>query len=391
MFLVKAKERLPKKNEKGQPLHYWRIREKGTTDLSIGWLTETEAKQALEVAQAKATLSRNGIGEAPLKTSKPSCPTLAEYLPGRVIPHLEAQGRAEKTLVSVRTSEKHLARLLGPRRMNEINSADGDAYVSIRRKEGAKGRTIQIEFGPLLLALKLAKKDGHLTVIPEMQRPQADDSRENVFLTDDQSRKLIEELPWQTEPASALAVYACLELGWRRGECLSRRWEDVRWDQGDEGAVHIGSRLDKDREATWKTKKRKARTVALTKGLRLALQEWWLRLGRPAEGWIFPSPYYPEQPLGNFKKGLKAACKRAGVPLLHPHALRHSWATRAAIAGVPKMVAMAIGGWHDPRTLEKVYQHSVSEVEVQAIQQTSLGTRVHSLGTQKEKGRSIFR
>ncbi|HNC97854.1 MAG TPA: site-specific integrase, partial [Myxococcota bacterium] len=323
--------------------------------------------------KAKATLEASGLGGGPPKTSPPSCPSLAEYLESRVIPYLEARGRAEKTMVSVRTSKKHLVRLMGDRKLSEVSPAIVDAYVSVRRKEKAKGRTIQIEFGPLLLALKLALKDGLIPALPSLHRPTADDSRPHVFLTEEQSMKLLKELPWQLEPASAMAIYTCLELGTRRGECLSRRWEDIRWNQGDYGAIHIGRRV-KDGATTWNTKTRVSRTVSLTPGLKTALQEWWLRQGRPDEGWIFPSPFHPEQPLGNFKKSLKEACRRAGVPLLHPHALRHSWATRAAIAGVPKVIAMAVGGWKDPRTLEGVYQHSVSELEAQAVVKNSLGS-----------------
>jgi integrase len=385
MFLVKAKR---EKQENGKTHHYWSIREKGKKELAIGWMTQEEAERVLEIANAKALLQENGL--LPQKTSRKSSEeTLAEYLVRRVIPHQEAQGRSAKTILSVRASQKHLERLLGDRPIARITSADGDNYVAIRRKEGARGRTIQIERGPLMLALKLAKKDGIIDSIPEIAWPEADDSREHVFLTTAQCLQLIEALPWQNEPASALAIYASLELGWRSGECLSRRWEDIRWDQGDTGAIYIGFRLNIDREPTWKTKKKKARTVSMTAGLRLALQEWWLRQGRPAEGWIFPSPYDASNHLGSYKKGLKAACARAGVPILHPHALRHSWATRAAIAGVPKMITMAIGGWTDPRTLEKVYQHSVSEEEISAVHRVSLDVSVDSVCRQRKKAGSV--
>lgn len=372
MYLVKAPDRQPKKDAGGRTLHYWRLREKGQPTLAIGWLTEADAARALAVAEAKATLSRNGLAAVLPTPSPPSSPALAEWLTARLIPHLEARGRADKTLVSVRTSARHLIRLLGALPLDRIDAARWDGYVSTRRREGARGRTIQIEMGPLLQALRLAHRDGLIAQLPPLNRPTADDSRPHLFLTDAQSLQLLEALPWSLEPSSALAVYTCLELGMRRGECLSRRWEDIRWDQGENGAIHVGPRVEGG-ETVWKTKTRKARTVALTAGLKLALRKRHAALGEPATGWIFPSPYNPLQPLGNFKKTLKAACARAGLPLLHPHALRHSWATRAAIAGVPRVVAMAVGGWTDPRTLEAVYQHSVSGLEAQAVQQTSLG------------------
>jgi integrase len=372
MFLVEAKHK-GRKVVDGEEHAYWRIRNPGAPDRSIGWQTEKRAQEILRIAAAKETLQQAGLAEVPRPISKPSSPVLKEYLHERVIPHFIAQGRAEKSIISAKTSIKHLERLLGNLTLKDVTAQSVDAYVGTRRREGAKGRTIQIEFGPLHLALRLAKRDGYIEVVPQLQRPCADDSKEAIFLTEEQALKLFEELPWTTEPASALAIYASLELGWRKGECLTRRWEDVRWNQGSHGAIHVGSRLDESRQATWKTKKRRARTIALTAALRQVLQEWWMRLGRPQKGWVFPSPYHPESHLGSYTKGLKAACARAKIPVVHPHALRHSWATRAAIIGVPRMVAMAIGGWTDPRVLEKVYQHSITEVEVEAVQAVSLG------------------
>jgi hypothetical protein len=44
-----------------------------------------------------------------------------------------------------------------------------------------------------------------------------------------------------------------------------------------------------------------------------------------------------------------AARKRAGLPALRWHDLRHTWATWHAQAGTPAIVLQALGGWKDAR------------------------------------------
>ena len=197
---------------------------------------------------------------------------------------------------------------------------------------------------------------------------------------------LLKNLPWQQDPVSSLAIYMALDLGLRKGELLSRRWEDVRLKQGQQGALWVGTRVENG-EVTWKTKTKSSRTIPLTPGLRMALEEELIRQGQPTTGWVFPSSKVPENPLGTFRGTLVAACKRAGLPVLHPHALRHTWATRMAVKGVPRPITMALGGWKSPSVLETVYQHSVSDLEAGAI----AGAALPKVERGAEKGGKVVR
>lgn len=95
--------------------------------------------------------------------------------------------------------------------------------------------------------------------------------------------------------------------------------------------------------------------------------------GKPARGWIFPSPADPSKPRKEFRKALMAACERAGLARIHPHGLRHSFATRLAIAGVDRRTLMALGGWTDSSMLDEVYAHTTDEHMEAVMARTGVG------------------
>ena len=309
--------------------------------------------------------------DQPPKIAPASKPSLQAWIGERYLPSVAERGAAEKTVISAKTSARNLVRLLGTLPLDGIDRAAGERYVSARKEEGAKTRTIQIELGTLTQALRLAVEAGELPELPKLRRPPNTDAKPARWLSAEESARLLAALPWETEPVSALAIYIGLELGMRSGEILSRRWEDVRWGQTQCGAIHVGSRVDAEGKATWQTKTRRARTVPLTGALLERLRAEWQRQGSPERGWLLPGRV-EGNPLRTFKKGLAVACARAGLAPIHPHALRHSWATRMAIAGAPRATTQALGGWTSPRVLEAVYQHSVTELEAQALQMASV-------------------
>lgn len=371
----------------GREATYFRIGERTAgrqRTFAIGFMAKAEAKRLLKIHEGQVAA---GAG---LQTAEPpSRRRLAAYLDERLLPRVRAAGLARKSVVSCEGSCAHLRRLLGEFVVAGLEAGDADRYIELRRGEGVRARTIQIELGWLVRALQLAVEDGLLARVPKIARPPNTDKKPHVFLDVAQSTRLLAVLPWADEPASALAIYATLELGLRCGELLSRRWEDIRWGQGSSGALFVGPRVE-DGELTWTTKTKKARTVPLTPGLRRHLEERWLGVGRPEEGWVFPNRDNPAHCMTTFRGTLRSSCRLAGVPELHPHALRHTWATRLAVKGIPKAVTMALGGWTSPRVLEEVYQHSVTELESDALRLAALpDPDQNRLGTTRPGGRVL--
>ena len=59
---------------------------------------------------------------------------------------------------------------------------------------------------------------------------------------------------------------------------------------------------------------------------------------------------------GSNNPAWRKARKRAGLPSLRWHDLRHTWATWHAQAGTPTIVLQALGGWKDARMV-RTYTH----------------------------------
>jgi integrase len=128
----------------------------------------------------------------------------------------------------------------------------------------------------------------------------------------------------------------------------------VRWDQGRNGTLLVCAKP----EISFRVKKDRTRAIPLTPELREALEAAHAQVDTDDEDtWVFPSPRDASRPRKDFKQALYRACDRAGVPRVHPHALRHTWASRLAMEGVDRRSLMDIGGWKEGRMLDEIYAH----------------------------------
>lgn len=361
--------------ETGKIQDYWRIvdREKVAgawkkKTTSLGFISKKEAEKALKVYEG-----RKAAGEEVLPGTVPrsESPTLKAWW-SRFVARLKADGKAPGTVTLAEMIGRSILAELGELPLDEVTPAVVDGYLVGRREEGIRGRTLQLEIRHLQQALGLAVTEGKLMTAPTLKMPANTGAKPHVWLSPEQSEAMILQLPWATEPASAVAIYAALETGCRRGELLSRVWSDVRWSQGPSGAIWIGDRVE-DGVVTWSPKTGKGRTIPLSSGLREVLL-WWnmKRQNDDAGAWLFPSPHNQVEPLGNFRRALASACRRAGVPELHPHAIRHTWATRLAMRGIPRAITMALGGWRSPEMLDEVYEHATDSFSADAVERVSL-------------------
>ncbi len=57
------------------------------------------------------------------------------------------------------------------------------------------------------------------------------------------------------------------------------------------------------------------------------------------------------------RRAVERTCKKAGVPIVTVHQLRHSFASLSAHLGIPKEISMEIGGWSNDKTMDEIYTH----------------------------------
>ena len=160
--------------------------------------------------------------------------------------------------------------------------------------------------------------------------------------------------------------YLELATGLRRGELLGLKWEDVDLQRGDLRVRRQVSRINGDVvEAPLKTKNA-YRTLPLAEDTVSVLKEQRKKVGNSP--WVFPSPNGGPISPDSVLHMLHRVLKRAGLPKVRFHDLRHTFATLALQNGVDvKTVSGILGHFSAGFTLD-TYAHITSAAQRQAAQ-----------------------
>ena len=160
--------------------------------------------------------------------------------------------------------------------------------------------------------------------------------------------------------------YLELATGLRRGELLGLKWEDVDLERGDLRVRRQVSRINGEVvEAPLKTKNA-YRTLPLAEDTVSVLREQRRKVGNSP--WVFPSPNGGPISPDSVLHMLHRVLKRAGLPKVWFHDLRHTFATLALQNGVDvKTVSGMLGHFSAGFTLD-TYAHITSAAQRQAAQ-----------------------
>jgi len=161
--------------------------------------------------------------------------------------------------------------------------------------------------------------------------------------------------------------------GMRRNEVLGLRWDDIDFKRHrlslNRGLVAVGYELHQTRGKT-----RNARRPIDLDATTMSILDAWRALqdveagavGVELDGWVFTDgngqPVHPHAVAPAFER----IARRAGVPVLHLHELRHTHGTLLLKAGVPvKVVSERLGHGNIAHTLE-TYQHVLPGMQADA-------------------------
>jgi integrase len=146
-----------------------------------------------------------------------------------------------------------------------------------------------------------------------------------------------------------VGIYAGLRL---LSEGLTLRWADVDLRRG---LVTV--------QAAY-AKSGKTRTVPLNAPLRAALTRHRQAAPEGAE-WVFARR--DGAPYRSIRTTFRTACKRAGLADVTPHVLRHTFASRLAMAGVDPHTMMELGGWASLEMVQR-YTHLSPTHKAEAVE-----------------------
>ena len=160
--------------------------------------------------------------------------------------------------------------------------------------------------------------------------------------------------------------YLELATGLRRGELLGLKWEDLDLERGDRPVRRQISRINGEVvEAPLKTKNA-YRTLPLAEDTVSVLLEQKKKAG--SSPWVFPSPNGGPISPDSVLHMLHRVLKRAGLPKVRFHDLRHTFATLALQNGVDiKTVSGMLGHFSAGFTLD-TYAHVTGAAQRQAAQ-----------------------
>lgn len=204
--------------------------------------------------------------------------------------------------------------------------------------------------------------------------PPTDEGREIHPLTPGQARTLLQAV----EGDRLYALYLIeLSLGLRLGELLGLRWVDLNWDHRElkitQTVVTLNNRTTFGQPKTKKSR----RTLPLSDELIAALRAHQRNQNEekrlPDTPWAENGLIFASQvgtPIGqrNMLRSFQRLLKRAGLPKIRFHDLRHTAASLMLAEGTPLTDVSEILGHSSPAITARIYAHAFEERKRSAVE-----------------------
>jgi len=212
---------------------------------------------------------------------------------------------------------------------------------------------------PLLKGKAVATVNHYLKFLKAVFKLYQENNARNRCLSAEEEVRLMTSLPTGLRPLVTLALHT----GMRRGELRALRWPDVDFDTG---TLHI--RRDKAGAGRW---------VALNSTAREALQTV-KREQKIMSPYVFCSPQ--GKFLHNIEREWRPSLQAAKIPDFRFHDLRHTFASRLAMAGVDLYTVQRAGGWKTQVMVQR-YAHLSPDHMRAAVERLAQVTSRSATGT----------
>ena len=271
--------------------------------------------------------------------------------------------------------DKKIYPALGDFKLPEITPAQITALLLDIQADGKAHSTVIKVYTILHSFFKMAYLGDMIDRNPmdkvERPKPRKDEVQDDgpLAYTPAEVQKIItalerEPLKWQA------LVHLLIDTGIRRGECCALRWQDIDFTTGAitiaRNLCYTSSRgiyLDTPKNGHTRTVYAGDHTLALLRQLRTE------QAGKAISAYVFtqeasPEPMHPQSPT----RYLKKFSERYGVPGLHPHKLRHTFASIAITNGADVASVSEALGHSDKAVTLRMYTHADQESISQAAQ-----------------------
>jgi integrase len=271
--------------------------------------------------------------------------------------------------------KKHILPTLGHVPLQRLRALDIDALYARKLGEGYAPGTIEGIHMVIHMALKQAVRWQLVArnVSEDVSPPRETQPQERQILTPEQAQKLLAAA--KGHRLEAMLTLA-LATGMRRGELLALRWQDIDVQHKCLHVRHSANRLPGGYRVTEPKTASGKRKITLPQFVLEVLQQYRIR---QLEAKLKAGPQWEEHDLvfcniyGRFLNTnslqmlFSSLLKKAGLPHMRFHDLRHSAATILLSMGVPaKVVQELLGHSHISITLG-VYGHVLASMQQEAM------------------------
>jgi len=276
-------------------------------------------KAAIDIEGAYRT--QLGKGEVGLDETK------KDVTIGQLLDALETDFKLRGKWDARNQSNFKCARAVFPATMlaESLTSADVDAYIVKKQREGLAPASVNRMLQLIGQALKKGLKRKDIKCMPEIRHLSEQGNERRGFFEAEEFSRLLGHLPEDLHDVCRFAYIT----GWRKSEIASLTWSDVEGD-----VVRLRGEHSKNGEA---------RSVVLAGELAEVIKRRkQLRLSSDVlTGSIF---HRDGNAIAEFRKSWATACKKAGLAGKLFHDFRRTAVRNMVRSGVPQSIAMKISG-----------------------------------------------
>lgn len=318
--------------------------------------TSAEALQKMRNAQKRISQGRPASDARLTLTS-----WLNEWSEGP----LEVSTRKESTKDGYRYMLRHiLGHQIAKKELRKILPTHIQGFLSDLRKTSLSSSTVHHVYATMKVAFNDAVINRQIGSNPfDNVSPPPREKTQSKFLTKDQTRELVDAV---RDNRYYVAVKLLAETGLRRGEALALKWSDIDLDKQTLWVRGTLARTDKGLYVTSPKTQASVRQIHLSTHLAGLLKSHLLaqsveiaQAGNKylQKGFVFATRTGEPVDPRNLQRSVQIACKKAGLPVVSPHTLRHSAATMMLEAGIPIHVVSRQLGHSNINITVDIYGH----------------------------------
>ena len=315
---------------------------------------EQHEKDAREAAEAAAKAAQQAAEAAKILTLRQYGERV--FMPAKAVTMSE-NGRSSYQ----NCLDRRIYPALGDMKMPKITPAQISALLLDIQAQGKAHAILHTLFKMAFLGDMIDRNPMDKVERPKPRKDEVKASEPAAYTAEEVKRLLAvlkgEPLKWQA------LIRLLIDTGIRRGECCALKWQNVNFKTGE---IRIagnlcytaakGVYLDTPKSSRIRVVYASDDTMALLRQLRIEQAK------KAVSAFVFtkeggPEPMHPQSPT----RYLKKLSERSGIPDLHPHKLRHTFASIAITNGADVASVSEMLGHSDKAVTLRMYTHADQE------------------------------